>query len=226
MYGIGIEKVIQEVANLVGKEYIYRIDSDTTPTTKKVKETIQLFNEKPGSILIGTDMALYYLDNTIEHVAIASLDSQFSIPDFRIKEKVFHTILRLRSLASHEFLIQTRYASLPLWQHAIKGNLIDFYREETSLRKQYQYPPERTLIKISYTGTPTLVRKEMQHLKEEFEEWDISIFPAFIEMKKGAFTMHATLRLRKGHWPDPELHAKLRDLPLGYTINVDPENLL
>lgn len=226
MYGIGIEKVIHEIMELVGKDHVYRIDSDTTPTVKRVLDTIEAFNDKPGSILVGTDMALYYLDGHIEHTAIASLDSQFSIPDFRIKEKVFHTILRLRSLASHEFLIQTRYADLPLWQHAIKGNLIDFYREEMYLRKQYQYPPERTLIKISYTGTPALVRKEMQTLKEQFEDWDISIFPAFIEMKKGAFTMHATLRLRKNEWPNEELHDKLRGLPLGYTINVDPENLL
>jgi primosomal protein N' (replication factor Y) (superfamily II helicase) len=226
MFGIGIEKVVNEIIPIAGKDYVYRIDSDTTPTRKKVLATIQSFRDKPGSILIGTDMALYYLDDQIEHVAIASLDSQFSIPDFRIKEKIFHTVLRLRTLASHELLIQTRYASLPLWQYAMKGGLIDFYREETALRKQYQYPPERTLIKISYTGSPIHVRNEMNTLKQQFEDWDLSVFPAFIEIKKGAFTMHATLRLRRNEWPNEELHAKLRALSPGYTVNVDPENLL
>jgi primosomal protein N' (replication factor Y) len=226
MYGIGIEKVLKEVKTLVGEDCVFRIDSDTTPTKKKILTTIESFNDKPGGILIGTDMALYYLDNQVENIAVASLDSQFSIPDFRIKEKIFHTLLRLRSLASQELLIQTRYTNLSLWQYAIKGNLIDFYREEVALRKKYSYPPECTLIKISYTGTPSLVRTEMQHIKELFAAWDVSIFPAFIEMKKGAFTMHASLRLKKGAWPDPMLHATLRGLSMGYSVNVDPENLL
>lgn len=226
IYGIGIEKVIKEIASIVGNHNVFRIDADTTPTRKKICAVIEEFQNTPGGILVGTDMALLYLNSPVEHVAVASLDSQFSIPDFRIKEKIFHTLLKLRSIASHELIVQTRYAALPLWDRALKGNLIDFYREELLLRKKYHYPPACTLIKISYTGSPTLVRTEMQHLKSVLQGWDVSIFPAFIEMKRGMFTMHASIRIARDSWPDPQLHSILRNLPLGYDISVDPENLL
>lgn len=226
IYGIGIEKVIKEITVIVNNHNVFRIDADTTPTRKKILAVIDEFQNTPGSILVGTDMALLYLNSPIEHAAVASLDSQFSIPDFRIKEKIFHTLLRLRSIASHELLVQTRYTTLPLWDKALKGNLIDFYRDELLLRKKYNYPPACTLIRISYTGSPTLVRAEMQHLKSVLQGWEVSIFPAFIEMKRGMFTMHASIRIARNTWPDPQLHSVLRNLPLGYDINVDPENLL
>ncbi len=225
-YGVGIESA-QE---LLSKEFpnikIFRIDSDTTPTDKKATAVIDEFYTNPGSILLGTDRALYYLKEPIENVAIASLDSLFSLPDFRIQEKIFHTILQLRSLSSHTFIAQTRYTDNPLWNYALKGNLIDFYRSEKDSRKQFHYPPYKTLIKITYTGTPALVRKEMSNLKSILEPYVVNIFPAFIENKKGKFVMHGLLRLDKRDWPNLDLHDKLRSLPPSFAVNVDPENLL
>jgi primosomal protein N' (replication factor Y) len=225
-YGVGIENVVEQVKKIAPDSPVFRVDSDATPTAKKVLEAIDHFESNPGSILVGTEMALYYLNKDIEHVAIVSLDSQFSLPDFRIKEKIFHTILRLRSLASHVFLIQTRYAEMPLWQYAQKGNLMDFYKEEKNQRAKHSYPPACTLIKITFTGTPALVRAEMQKLKENFKDYTISIFPAFIETQKGKFVMHALIRLRNDEWWNQSLYEKLRALPPEYAVNVDPENVL
>jgi primosomal protein N' (replication factor Y) (superfamily II helicase) len=224
--GIGIESVIKDISSNHPEINLYRIDADATPTTKKALEQIDNFYTHPGSILVGTDMALYYLKESIEHVVIASLDALFSLPDFRIQEKIFHTILRLRSLASHIFLAQTRHADNNLWQWALKGNLMEYYREEKKVRKQFDYPPFVTLIKITYAGTPALVRTEMQKLKEQFADWQVSIFPAFLETKKGKFFMHTLIRIRKGSWPDAKLLDLLRSLPPSYSVNVDPENLL
>ena len=66
----------------------------------------------------------------------------------------------------------------------------------------------------------------MNNLKTLLSPHEVSIFPAFIETKKGKFLMHALLRLKKDEWPDAELQEKLRSLSPSYTIDVDPEHLL
>ena len=224
--GVGIESVIESIKEIFPDIKSFRIDADSTPTPKKASVMVEDFYNNPGSILVGTDMAMYYLREQMEHVAVASLDSQFSLPDFRIQEKIFHTLLRLRSLASHVFLVQTRYTNNLLWEFALKGNLIDFYKMEKSDRKRFNYPPFKTLIKITYSGEQTSVRKEMANLKEYLFPTEISIFPAFIEIKKGKFVMHGLIRLEKNNWPNNDLYEKLRQLPPVFAVNVDPENLL
>lgn len=224
--GVGIELVETELRKKFPSVKIFRVDKDFASTAKRVQKTVDDFYASPGSVLLGTEMAFAYLDKKISGTAVASLDSLFSLPDFRIHERILHLILKIRSLAESSFLVQTRVPDETVLDYALKGNLKDFYREEMAARERFHYPPFSTLIKITAAGVRAAVTREMEKLKEFFKPFETEIFPAFIEESRGVFTMHALLRLPRGSWVDRDLLAKLLSLPPQFRVEVEPESLL
>ncbi|MEK7150132.1 MAG: primosomal protein N' [Patescibacteria group bacterium] len=224
--GIGMERVHQELSEKFPSMKIFRIDSDSSPTQKIATKTIEAFYESPGSLLLGTEMALLYLSEKIDSTAIVSIDSFFSLPDFRVNEKVLNILLKTRSLASRNFLIQTRDASQKVIECATKGNLAEFYRDEIKNRKEMEYPPFSMLIKITLSGEKKKISEEMQKLEKYLAPFPLAIFPAFTPFAKGKFSMHALIKIPRNRWVDEALLGKLRNLPLQFSINVDPESLL
>ena len=224
--GIGIELVEEKIRQRFPDIRVFRLDSDTVKTEKELSGTLASFYAAPGSILIGTEMALLYLYEKVENSAIISIDSLFSIPDFRIHEKILYTLLKMRHLTSRSFVLQTRNPEEKVLEYALKGNLIDFYRNEIASRKSLAYPPFSVLIKITLEGERDAIAKEMQAMKEMFEPFALDVFPAFTETVKGKALLHSLIRIERGKWPDADLLAKLSVLPPYVMIKVDPESLL
>ena len=171
-------------------------------------------------------MALSYLREPIEHVAVVSADALFSVPDFRVNEKIFRLLLRLRGKATKTFFIQTRRAESPLWIQGAKGDLLSFYQNEIAERKKFGYPPFAFFIKISYSGKQPEVEEAMTYIEKFFNAYHPMIFPAFMPHMRGAYTMHAVIKIPPKSWPDKKLSEMLASLPPSFVINVDPEHLL
>ena len=224
--GIGTERIAEDLAAAIPEANIIVLDKMSAPTHKKAVEIAERFYDSPGSIMVGTELALLYLDREIDNTAVASLDALFSIPDFRINEKIFSIILKMRSLARKHFLLQTRRPEEPVLALGVKGNIIDFYREEIEARRAVSFPPFSNFIKISYTGKKETVLDSMEKLKEILADWTVDVFPAFIATVKGEYVMHALIKLSRGEWPDEKLLERLRSLPPSYAVNVDPESIL
>ena len=184
------------------------------------------FTNSPGSILLGSELALLYIDKKIENAAIVSLDSLFSLPDFRINEKIMSLVVKIRSIAEKKFILQTRNLEHHIWSFATQGNLMDFYREELHEREKYEYPPYFLFIKITCGGDKGKVLAEMESVKKMLEPYVLHIFPAFIERVKGKFMMNGVIKLPTREWPSSDLHAKLTSLPPHFVVKVDPERLL
>ena len=224
--GIGIERVDEEIEKLFPNAKIFIFDKEHITTQKKAEKIRDLFYNSPGSICIGTEMALSYLKYKIENTAVVTLDSYFSIPDFQISEKVFHILLETRHLSTQNFLIQTRQEDTKIFDYALKGNLMDFYRNEMEERKSLGYPPFNTYIKITLQGDKNSVRKEMEKIKEFFLPFKLQIFDAFIKKIKNKHVVHGLVYLEKGAWPDKNLLEKLKQLPPQFSIRIDPGSLL
>ncbi|MBX4198245.1 hypothetical protein KW782_02820, partial [Candidatus Parcubacteria bacterium] len=224
--GIGIELIEEALTNIFPDIKIFRMDKDTITTHKQALTVSSEFYNSPGSVLVGTEMALAYLERPIDNAAVASIDSLFSIPDFRINEKIMNIMLRMRSTAQKIFLVQTRARDQRLFDYAIKGNLMDFYREEIDSRKKLGYPPFSTLIKITSRGPRYDVEKDMEFIKSELKEYRPLVFPAFIETINKKTIMHALIKLDPKAWPKRSLLEKLRALPPNISVNIDPESLL
>ena len=187
---------------------------------------VKKFYETPGGILVGTEMALNYLDQKVPNVVVASIDSMFSIPDFRIREKILSILIRLRTLAQKNFYIQTRNATETVFNLAEKGNLIDFYKQEFADREAFDYPPFTVLIKISLSGRKEDVETNMENLKDSLQEYNVSVYPAFSPWNKGLYTMHALIKIGRNRWIEANLYEKLKALSPAFSIDVDPESIL
>ncbi len=224
--GIGSEMVEEKVKELNPNCKIYRIDADITPTHKKALLTAEKFYNSPQGILIGTEMALLYLTEKIENSAVVSMDSFFSIPDFRINERVLNILLKMRAITDRNLIIQTRDISQKVFDYAIRGNLIDFFKEEIEDRKILNYPPFSTLIKISILGTKKETMELVEDLQKIIEPYEIDIFPAFIPQEKGKFGVNGIIKIKMGEWPNEELSRKLKNLAPNFSVNVDPDGLI
>ncbi|MCE9644135.1 hypothetical protein K8Q93_02765 [Candidatus Parcubacteria bacterium] len=224
--GIGLDLVEDAIRATDPKIPLFRIDRDSTLSHKQGKATAEKFYATPGSVLLGTEMALYYLHEKIENTAAAAIDSLFAIPDFRMSERIFGLLLTLRGLAEKRFLVQTRNMETSVVNHAASGNIADFYKEELSRRKMFHYPPFSLLVKISVEGKKENVNKQMDWLKENLKDLDPLVFPALVRTPTGNYLLHALLTLPRETWPNREVLERLRALPPSFKVNVEPENSL
>lgn len=224
--GIGIERVAEEINTLFPDIKLFIMDKDHISTHKQAVKERDLFYSTPGSIMLGTEMALTYLNKNVENTGVVSLDSYFSIPDFMINEKIFHILLNLRAISEKNCLVQTRQDNTKIFDYALKGNLLDFYRDEILDRKSIGYPPFTTYIKISIEGEKKSVKKQMDEITLVMKPFDLMVFDAFTPGSKQKFTVHGLLTLEKGKWVDKTLLEKLRSLPQNCLVRIDPVTLL
>ena len=224
--GIGIEKVHEELLKDFPETKIFRIDKDTTKNSKRAIEIRDQFYTSPGSILLGTGMALHYLNRKVDASAIVGIDSLFAIPDFRINEKIMNFLLILREKTLKHFLIQTRNPDKKLFEYLTRGNLLDFYREEISERKTFGYPPFQMLIKITWSGKKALAKEEMEKLSKILSDYEHITYPAFIQEVKGLYRMNTLIKLDRDKWVDKNLLEILRSIPPYFAIRIDPEDIL
>jgi primosomal protein N' len=224
--GIGIDLVKKKIADLFTGIKIFQLDSDSAPTPKKIREIIEKFKGNPGSILLGTELLVNYFHTPVPYAAVVTLDSLLALPDFRISERIFYMLLRLRALTDREFVIQTRKPEDKTFEFAAKGNITDFVRYSLDERKQFDWPPYSTLIKLSIEGKRDAIAAEMEKIKSFIAPVEIDIFPSFTAGTRGNSLLHGIMRLQTGSWPNIELLEKLRSLPPAVSVNVDPEGLL
>lgn len=223
--GVGSESIEDELLETFPDIKVWRLDSTTATTHKKAKTIVDKWLSSPGSVLVGTEMAIPYASRKVENVAIASIDSYFVIPDFRMNERAFVTIARLRSLATKHFLLQTRKPDEPVIIYGRKGNMIDFYREELEIRKKLSFPPFSTIIKTTAVGNKDSVSSEIAMIKKELPDAEVDIFPAFVSMGGNTVGLSAIIRTKEP-WPNHKTTSLLRSLSLSTIVNVDPESML
>ncbi len=224
--GIGIDRVAEEIRSRFPDIDLFKIDSDTTKTTKQIDEVLAGFKAKPGSILLGTELASIHLTDRIERIAIVSLDSLFSLPDFRIQEKIMYTLVRLRAQATQNILVQTRKPEEKVFEYGLKGNLSDFYRMTVDERETFSYPPHSNLIKITIEGKKDAIAVKMAEIQKILEPRELDVFPAFTATVRGRSLIHGLLKMESKAWPNAELVTKLRALPPEVSIKINPESLL
>lgn len=233
-FGMGIDLVAEEIRKNFENIDLFEIHKDITDTASKAQRIVSNFYETKGSVLLGTEMAFSYLPRKIRSSAIASFDSMFSIPDFRIREKIFRTILQTKNLAKEKFLIQTRNPNDPTIEFAASNNLLAFYEKEIEDRRSLEYPPFGIFIKITVRGTKNFVTKETEKLKKYLEKYNSTIFNSIHEKKGEQLAANAVIKLNHSEWFDfsqasqekPGLFNALKSLPSHFEIKVDPDNLL
>lgn len=234
--GIGTDTVYEEAKRHFSDTKIFVLDKESAKDSKGAEKIAKEFEENPGSILIGTEMALFYLGNKVPLSVIASFDSLWSIPNFKMSEKIIGLILSIIARTEKNLIIQTKNYNDDALQAIKNDNLVAFVRNELEDRKNLGYPPFKRFIKIRYTGDKDETEKAKIFLADFFREYEPTIFDAFISKTKGQYAINALLKIERDQWSLPSLilgskidtilYNKLASLNEIFTISIDPEDLL
>lgn len=223
--GIATDAIEQELSTKYPEAAVFVFNSDRVTTQKQAKKLIEDFYNTPGAILVGTEMALLYLKEEVEHIGVVSIDSMFSIPDFSIHERILINLLRAKSLASKTFILQTRNVDSEIIKFAHTGNIKEFIRSELKERKVYNYPPYSIMIKLSLQGEPARVREEVEHIKKFLSDYEIFDYPILTQSTKNKVTYGLLIRMETGEWPKKKLVEKLRALPQYIKVVIQADNI-
>jgi primosomal protein N' (replication factor Y) len=253
--GIGIDTVYEEIEKIFNKAptiedvgvptsyknksvgiKIFKLDKESAKTEKGAEKIVKEFEDNPGSILIGTEMTFFYLKNKVPLSVIASFDSLWSIPSFKMGEKIIQIVLSVIENTTEKFMIQTKNEKDPTILSIKSGNLLPFVREELEDRKKLDYPPFKRFIKITYAGNKIETTKARNVLAEIFKEYNPEIFSAFIAKQREKYVTNALIKIDPKKWSLPELSTgstldenlfnKLYSLQPTFEVIVDPEDLL
>jgi len=234
--GIGTDTVFEEIRNKFPKTKIFKLDRESVKTNKEAEKIIKEFEKSSGSILIGTEMVFFYLKEKVDLSVVASFNSLWSIPNFKMSEKIIQLLLSIIGKTERKIIIQTKNKNDPALLAVKSENLLPFIREELEDRKNLGYPPYKTFIKITYLGDKDDSIEAKKSLREVFKEYTPEIFSGFIVKNKNQFVTNALLKLDPQKWSLPELsHGSsidqnlfnlLSSLPPSYEVSVDPEDLL
>jgi len=233
MLGIASDTIAEEIRKQFPDRRLFILDRDAVKTDKQAKTLVKEFLETKTGILLGTESALAFLPE-VAYSAIASLDSLFSLPDFRINERICRIILRLLEKTTWYTLIQTRDGDNGVLKHIASGSLMAFCKEELEMREALNYPPYSTHIKATVEGTKEEAAERMKKLQDlladNAESVESMIFPAFIPTQKGKSVLHMLLTVPSDEWPNAhnihKLRALLASLPKDYSVRVEPDSLL
>lgn len=225
-YGIGADKIYKEILSAIPEAKILQIDSEHTKTRKDVIKTVENFYSHPGTILIGTDLALHYLHEPFEHTIFPSVDSMFSIPDFKTHERIMATLGQLSALTQNFVLIQTRMADDQIFTFIQSGNISEFYREEINERKRWGYPPFFVFIKTTIAGNKDQAQNIFGPIKELLAPYESDIFTSSILDTKGRPLTHLLIRVPKDKWPDVKVVTLLKTLPPECAIKINPDQIM
>lgn len=234
--GIGTDTVIEELASLFPTTKILKLDKESAKTNSGAEKIVKEFERDKGSILVGTEMALFYIKEKVDLSLIASFDGLWTIPHFKMSEKILQIILGVINKTENTFIIETKNVQDDIIRSVQNKNLLSYVREELQDRKMLEYPPYKRFIKISYNGDKDETKKVKDFLTEYLKEYNPTIFGGFISKSKNQYITNTLLKLEKKDWSLPslsleghlneKLSKKLSDLPETFNIQIDPEDLL
>ena len=157
-FGVGTQKVEQEVKALFPTASVLRMDVDTTSSKFSHEKILEMFKNQKIDILIGTQMVSKGLDfPNVTLVGVLAADMSLNIDDYRSTERTFQLITQVCGRAGRgniegRAIIQTYQPEHYTIQLAKNHDYLTFYETEIRMRKQLDYPPFSQIVSILVTG--------------------------------------------------------------------------
>ncbi|MEN9551654.1 MAG: hypothetical protein RI935_31 [Candidatus Parcubacteria bacterium] len=185
----GIEEALKEIHMPV-----FCIDAERTSTKTKALKVYKEWKKAEYGVLLGTEMILPFLkESEADAVIVSSLDSLFSLPEYRVDEKILSLITELSEKVKERdpkymtFILQTRMKTLPIISHVTTPSFRDVYDILQKERKEFLLPPYYTVIKVSFENMEEAYRalliKELSSYHLDWYEQGRGITLLFIHVK-------------------------------------------
>lgn len=157
-FGIGTQKVEEELLNLFPDASVIRMDNDTTREKMSHHKILTKFSEEKIDILVGTQMITKGLDfPNVSLVGVLAADMMLYVDDYQAAERTFQLITQVcgragRGETKGRAVIQTYSPDHWVIDCASKQDFKEFYRREIALRKSMNYPPFGDIINVVVSG--------------------------------------------------------------------------
>ncbi len=152
-FGVGTERVAEEVLRLYPSARVLRMDSDTTTRVGDHARILSEFEES-GDVLVGTQMVAKGLDfPTVTLVGVVAADVGLHVPDFRAAERSFGLIAQVCGRSGRarpgEAIVQTYSPAHPAIVFSAAHDYEGFAETELGERRALRYPP---FVRLVYLG--------------------------------------------------------------------------
>lgn len=193
-FGIGTQKVEEEVNKLFPEARVVRMDRDTTTKKDSFKNFYDIVKNREADIIIGTQMVSKGFDfENVTLVGIVAADLSLYISDYKAKEKTFQLVTQVagragRSSKKGEVIIQTYSPDSEIIKYSANGYYKDFYEYEISERKLFLYPPYMKLIEFEFSSyeeklTYIWAERFLKQMKNDIKNIDLMV-TNFIKLPK------------------------------------------
>ena len=157
-YGIGTQRLAEEVKSIYPKARIVRMDADSTRNKDSHRTILESFSRHDYDIMIGTQMIAKGLDfPKVTLVGVFNADGPLNRTDYRSVEMTFDLIVQAsgrsgRAQKSGEVYVQAYDVNHYAIRLAVMQNYIAFFNNEMQYRHAGNYPPYCYMIAISFSG--------------------------------------------------------------------------
>lgn len=217
----------------IGIEQMFELVQVAFPA---VRVTVDL--DVDADIYIST--AYFPYSDTLKKVgflAFLYIDSLMYLPDFSTNERIYQLIAettqRLSAITDKKVktMIQTAFPDNVALQYLMHP-FTRFYKQETTARKQFGYPPYKQLIKFFVQNKEQSVAEKSARqlsnlLQVKYGTDAVTIsppYPYFRTVVRGRYRFQILLKLDKNN--TKLLQKILADVPRGWQIDKDPTTVL
>lgn len=193
-FGVGTQRVEEEVKKYFPEARVLRMDRDTTGKKDSFNEFYEKIKNNEADVIIGTQMVSKGFDfEDVTLVGIVAADMSLYISDYKARERTFQLITQVSGRAGRaskkgKVIIQTYSPDSEIINYSAKGDYEDFYQYEIEERKTFLYPPYTKLIELEFSSydenlTQVWAEKFLQQMSIDLKGMDIMV-TKFIKMPR------------------------------------------
>lgn len=203
-FGVGTQKVEEELNSLFPNAGVVRMDADTTSGKDAHARLLHEFGTGDKQALIGTQMVAKGLDfPRVTLVGVVAADTSLNLPDYRAFERTFQLITQAAGRAGRadkpgRVIVQSYEPDHYAIQLAAAQDYRAFFTQEAGRRRQGLYPPYTIIARLLIEGRdPARVESIAMELEKQFQEFldgDERMKQQIVQMR----AMEAPLKLIRG----------------------------
>ncbi len=158
-FGVGTQKVEEEVKKAFPNSTVLRMDMDTTNYKNAHELILDSFKNNNINTLVGTQMVAKGHDfPKVTLVGVIAADSLLNTGDYRATERTFQLITQVAGRAGRgklpgKVIVQTYNTEDFSIKAATKHDYKEFYKQEILIRRSLMYPPFTNIAVVLLSGS-------------------------------------------------------------------------
>lgn len=230
---VGTKAIAAEAGRLFPGARVMRFDTDNKKN-ERLETHYQKIRSGDVDILVGTQTLAKGLDlPSLGLVGIVLADTSLYLPDFSAKERTYQLLSQVigrvgRGHRPGMAVIQTYTPSSPLLNSVITKEWGIFYNNELAERQHFSFPPFCYILKLSCRRASDQKAQQAaeqfsQHLRSHHHNITTEgPAPAYYAKIQNKFVWQLILKSKHRKY----LTDIIRQLPSGWSYDIDPLNLL